>query len=181
MKANTVLERLATMDGLTQLANRRCFDETIQREWLRARLETQPVSVILGDVDYFKLYNDHYGHQGGDECLKAVANCLQTSLLRPGDFIARYGGEEFVVILPNTDSDGAQKVAENLRSAVLALKREHKLSKVNQYVTMSFGVASVVPKNKGFGFEDLIRSADDCLYASQKNQPEYRYCQSPGR
>ena len=167
MKANTELERLATMDGLTKLANRRCFDETIRREWLRARRENQPVSVILCDVDYFKLYNDHYGHQNGDECLKAVAKCLQTSLLRPGDFIARYGGEEFVAILANTDSDGAQKVAENLRTAVLALKREHKLSKVNQYVTMSFGAASVIPKEEGIGVADLIRSADACLYASK--------------
>jgi PleD family two-component response regulator len=107
MKANSELERLATMDGLTQLANRRCFDDTIKKEWRRARREIQPLSVILCDVDYFKLYNDHYGHQEGDECLKMVAKCLQTSLLRSADFIARYGGEEFVIILPNTDSAGA--------------------------------------------------------------------------
>lgn len=169
MKANTELERLATMDGLTQLANRRCFDETMQREWLRARREVQPLSVILCDVDYFKCYNDHYGHQEGDECLKAVANCLQTSLLRPADFVARYGGEEFVIILPNTDSDGAQKVAENLRKAVLALRREHKPSRANKYVTLSFGAASVIPENNGLGFEDLIKSADDCLYASKQS------------
>jgi len=167
MKANTELERLATMDGLTQLANRRCFDENMRREWLRARRETQPLSVILCDVDYFKRYNDHYGHQEGDACLKAVAKCLQTSLLRPGDFIARYGGEEIVVILPNTDSDGAQKVAENLRTAVMSLHLEHKHSLVNEYVTLSFGVASVVPEKESLGYEDLIKSADDCLYASK--------------
>jgi len=168
MKANSVLERLATLDGLTQLANRRCFDDTMKKEWRRARRENQPLSVILCDVDYFKLYNDHYGHQEGDECLKAVATCLHDSLLRPADFIARYGGEEFVIILPNTDTAGAQKVAENLRKAVLALRREHKLSKVNDYVTLSFGAASAVPEKKGIGFEDLIKSADDCLYTSKQ-------------
>lgn len=167
-RANLELERLATMDGLTQLANRRCFDETIQREWLRARREIQPLSVILCDVDYFKLYNDHYGHQEGDECLKAVAKCMQNSLLRPADFIARYGGEEFVIILPNTDSEGARNVAENLRAAVLALELEHKPSHVNDYVTLSFGAASVVPEKEGIGFEDLIKAADDCLYASKQ-------------
>ena len=168
MKANAVLERLATMDGLTHLANRRCFDETIQREWLRARRDIKPLSVIMCDVDYFKLYNDHYGHQEGDECLKAVAICMQNSLLRPADFIARYGGEEFVVILPNTDSEGAQKVAENLRIAVLALQRKHKPSQVNDYVTLSFGVATIVPGKDGIGSEVLIKAADDCLYACKQ-------------
>ena len=168
MKANTELERLATMDGLTQLANRRCFDDTIAKEWRRARREIQPLSLILCDVDYFKLYNDHYGHQEGDECLKMVARCLQTNLLRPADFIARYGGEEFVIILPHTDSAGAQKVAENLRTAVLALRREHRYSKVSKYVTLSFGAATVVPENNGYDLEDLIRCADDCLYASKQ-------------
>jgi len=168
MKANSELERLATMDGLTQLANRRCFDETLQREWLRARREIQPLSVILCDVDYFKLYNDHYGHQEGDECLKAVAKCMQDSLLRPADFVARYGGEEFVIILPNTDLDGAGKVAENLRTDVLALQRKHKTSRVNDYVTLSFGVATIVPGKDGIGSDVLIKAADDCLYASKQ-------------
>ncbi len=168
MKANSALERLATMDGLTQLANRRCFDETIQREWLRARREVQALSVILCDVDYFKLYNDHYGHQEGDECLKAVAAGMQSSLLRPADFLARYGGEEFVIVLPNTDLTGAQKVAENLRIAVLDLQREHIPSPENDFVTLSFGAASVVPGKNRLGFEDLIKAADDCLYASKQ-------------
>jgi len=168
MKANSELERLATMDGLTQLANRRCFDETLQREWLRARREIRPLSVILCDVDQFKLYNDHYGHQEGDECLKAVAKCMRNSLLRPADFIARYGGEEFVIILPNTDLDGARKVAENLRTAVLSLALEHLPSKVNEFVSLSFGVATVVPDQDGIGSEDLIKAADDCLYTCKQ-------------
>ncbi len=166
--ANLKLERLATLDGLTQLANRRFFDETLRREWSRARREKQPLSLIMCDVDFFKLYNDHYGHQKGDECLQTLAQCMQNCLQRAADFIARYGGEEFVIVLPNTDSDGAQKVAENLRNTVLSLKREHIHSKVSDYVTLSFGVATVVPGQDGIDPKDLIKSADESLYVSKR-------------
>lgn len=165
--ANTKLERLAVTDGLTQLANRRIFDETLQKEWLRMRRVQQPISVILSDIDFFKRYNDHYGHPQGDACLQAVADCIKSSVHRPADMVARYGGEEFVIILPNTTSDGAFKVAEKIRTNVSSLKQEHAGSEVNDFVTLSLGVATIIPPMKGVHPDDLVKTADDALYASK--------------
>jgi len=167
-KANSKLKRLATVDGLTQLANRRFFDETLQKEWLRMRRERRPISLILCDVDFFKLYNDHYGHQEGDECLKAVAESMKNCIHRPSDLVARYGGEEFVVILPNTDSVGACHLAEIMRNSVVSMKRAHVRSKVNDFITLSFGVATVVPQIGGPNADNIIKTADDALYASKE-------------
>jgi len=167
-KANLELKRLATVDGLTQLANRRLFDETLQKEWLRMRRERQPLSLILCDVDFFKLYNDYYGHQEGDECLKAVAECMKSCIDRPSDLVARYGGEEFVVILPSTPSNGAHHLAETIRTAIVSMKREHVRSEVNDFVTLSFGVATMVPRANGGNTEDLVKTADEALYVSKE-------------
>jgi diguanylate cyclase (GGDEF)-like protein/PAS domain S-box-containing protein len=167
-KANSELQRMATIDGLTQVANRRHFEETLSREWSRMRREGQPLSLILSDVDFFKRYNDHYGHPAGDECLQSVAQCMQRCIHRTSDFIARYGGEEFAVILPNTDSHGAAVVAENIRREIFSMKREHLGSGVSQYLTMSFGVATVIPTSGGdAALEQLVKTADDALYASK--------------
>ena len=166
-KANLKLKRLATIDGLTQLANRRLFDETLQKEWLRMQREQQPLSLILCDIDSFKFYNDYYGHQEGDECLKAVAQCMKSCIQRPADLAARYGGEEFVFILPSTPSKGAHHLAETIRTAIVSMERRHVRSEVNDFVTLSFGVATVVPPLNGGSTEDLVKTADDALYASK--------------
>ncbi|NJO20582.1 MAG: diguanylate cyclase, partial [Spirulinaceae cyanobacterium RM2_2_10] len=141
-QANQELQRLATLDGLTQVANRRRFDEHLACEWRRLRREQQPLSVILCDVDYFKLYNDTYGHQAGDACLQQVAQVLGKMLKRPSDLVARYGGEEFAIILPNTTSAGACQVAEAVRAAIADLQIVHVKSTVSDYVTLSLGVAT---------------------------------------
>ncbi|MEB3337944.1 MAG: diguanylate cyclase, partial [Leptolyngbyaceae bacterium] len=117
-KANQELKHLTNIDGLTQVANRRCFDEYIEQEWKRLAREKGSLSIIMVDIDFFKLYNDTYGHLGGDECLRSVARILSKVVKRPADLVARYGGEEFAVILPNTDLEGALKVAEAIQAQV---------------------------------------------------------------
>jgi diguanylate cyclase (GGDEF)-like protein/PAS domain S-box-containing protein len=166
--ANKKLETLAVTDSLTQLANRRIFDETIQKEWLRMRRDRQPLSVILGDIDFFKSYNDHYGHQEGDACLKAVADCIKNNVHRTADMVARYGGEEFVILLPNTPSDGAFHIAEKVRTSVSAMKREHVGSEVKGFVTISLGIATIIPPKSGGSPAVLVTAADDALYASKE-------------
>ena len=116
--ANRELERLASLDGLSQIANRRCFDQQLAQEWKRLQREQLPLSLILCDIDFFKVYNDTYGHQAGDECLRQVAYTIHQAVRRPADFTARYGGEEFAVILPNTEATGAVRVAEKIRAQV---------------------------------------------------------------
>jgi diguanylate cyclase (GGDEF)-like protein/PAS domain S-box-containing protein len=167
-KANKELEHLAAVDGLTRVANRRIFDEGLEKEWKRMRREKQPFSIILCDIDFFKRFNDRYGHQEGDECLKQVASSIQMCVKRPGDLAARYGGEEFGVLLPNTAAEGAIKVAESIRSAVLNLKKNHSLSGISEYVTLSLGVATVVPPVKENNPDRLLKAADQALYASKK-------------
>ena len=167
-EANERLERLSTSDGLTQVANRRSFDQTLAREWNRLRREQEPLSLIMCDVDFFKFYNDTYGHQGGDDCLKAVAGALAAAVRRSGDFVARYGGEEFAVILPSTPAAGAFCLAETMRRAVEALAIAHAKSQVAPYVTLSLGVAAFVPSEAG-GPEQLIKCADTALYAAKSS------------
>ena len=166
--ANDRLERLSASDGLTQVANRRCFDQTIEREWKRLQRTKEPLSLIMSDVDFFKLFNDTYGHQGGDDCLKSVAGALSATVRRGGDCVARYGGEEFAVILPATDEQGAIKVAENLRQAVENLAMEHKKSAVAPCVTLSLGVATMIPSEAGTT-ELLINQADKALYQAKSS------------
>ena len=167
--ANKELKRLTVIDGLTQIANRRHFDNTISLEWKRLSREKEDLSLILCDVDYFKLYNDTYGHQMGDECLKDIAHCLKDAAKRPSDLAARYGGEEFAVILPNTDPEGATIVAEKIRQKIEKLKINHKTSTIHPYVTLSLGVASVKLPKKGASAADLLSLADNALYEAKGN------------
>jgi len=168
-EANQELTRLSSLDGLTSIANRRQFDETLLREWRRASRQGKPLALLLCDVDKFKQFNDGYGHQVGDECLKAVARTLSSVLRRPADLVARYGGEEFAVILPDTDITGALQVAEGMRSAVEGLRITHRYARGNGVVTVSIGVASVIPgRNEGLS-ADLLKAADDALYQAKES------------
>lgn len=166
-KINEQLHRLATLDGLTQIANRRHFDQSLNREWKRMLREQKPLSLLLCDVDYFKNYNDYYGHQVGDACLQQVAEVIKNSIKRPSDIAARYGGEEFAVILPNTDSQGALQVAETIRAATLKQKIKHEQSKISEYLTISVGVSSLIPQ-QDLSPEILIEQADKALYEAKK-------------
>ncbi|NER36998.1 MAG: PleD family two-component system response regulator [Oscillatoria sp. SIO1A7] len=157
------LQSLACRDGLTQLANRRLFDETLECEWWRMMCQSAPLSMIMCDVDFFKLYNDTFGHQAGDSCLKRVAMALKSALKRSGDFVARYGGEEFAVILPNTDAACAVRIAYQIRLRIRDLQIPHPKSKVSQYVTLSLGAATIVPSPETAP-ENLIAGADTALY-----------------
>ncbi len=165
--ANQELQRLSMTDGLTGIANRRMFDVSLLREWRRCMRLKKPMSIVMLDVDAFKQYNDRYGHQDGDECLRAVAQEVAHSAPRAGDLVARYGGEEFVMILGDTDEGGANWVAERIRQRVAGLKLPHKDSSCG-VVTVSCGVSSVLPGHD-LSAEVLVKSADNALFLS-KNQ-----------
>jgi diguanylate cyclase (GGDEF)-like protein len=166
-KANFELEKLVNIDGLTQVGNRRCFDDRLKMEWQRLSRDVQPISLILFDIDYFKLYNDLYGHQMGDACLTAIAQTVKQVLSRPADLVARYGGEEFVIILPNTDIQGALIVAEQIRIAITNLGIVHQSSSISDIVTISLGVASLLPNSKQ-ELATLIKQADTALYRAKQ-------------
>ncbi|MGW8286678.1 MAG: diguanylate cyclase [Desulfobulbales bacterium] len=166
-EANRTLQKLSSLDGLTGIANRRTFDETLSKEWNRAVRDQKPLGLIMLDIDFFKLYNDHYGHQGGDDCLKKVAKGLEAAINRDADFLARYGGEEFSAILPDTDIQGAVKVAEEMRQSIKSLHIEHVKSKVSDIVSISIGVASMIPQNDTEQ-ETLIAAADQALYKAKE-------------
>ena len=161
-----LLEELSNVDALTQIANRRRFDERLDREWQRAIHERTMLSVLLIDIDHFKQYNDHYGHGAGDECLCRVASCLAGSVARPGDLVARYGGEEFVAVLPATGSEAAHVVAERMRSAVRSLEIPHARSSAAPYLTISIGCATSDPPGDGTP-QRLTEAADRMLYGSK--------------
>lgn len=165
--ANEKLTELSQIDGLTGIANRRMFDDFISKEWRRMIREKGTMSLILADVDYFKKYNDIYGHQMGDKCLVLVAGSIKGSIHRPDDMGARYGGEEFAVILPDTEENGAFFIAEKIRKAVSELNIEHKGSGAYSTVTMSLGVCSIIPQ-KGDELNDFIRNADHALYFAKE-------------
>ena len=165
-KANHELHRLAALDGLTQIANRRRFDDRLTQEWCRGQREKSYLAVILCDIDYFKDYNDTYGHLKGDETLYAVAQAISTALKRPTDLVARYGGEEFVMILPNTDINGAERVAHEVRQAVAALGIEHRNSRADGHITLSFGGAAVIP-SPALSAKELVERADQALYRAK--------------
>jgi diguanylate cyclase (GGDEF)-like protein len=164
--ANRELQRLAALDGLTGLANRRRFDEYLDGEWQRMAREKLPMSLILADIDYFKKYNDTYGHQAGDACLRRVADALRFCARRSVDLVARYGGEEFAVILPNTTTVGASLVAEEIRVVVNTLEIAHVQSAVSQHVTLSLGIASINP-TPNTSPTILIAAADAALYKAK--------------
>ncbi|MFY7804054.1 MAG: diguanylate cyclase domain-containing protein [Limnoraphis robusta] len=165
-QANLKLECIARLDGLTEVANRRYFDEFLDQEWQRLTREKQFLSLIMFDVDHFKLYNDFYGHQAGDECLIKIAHAAQQVLKRPADLLARYGGEEFAVILPNTDEIGASNVATQIKLAIQDLDILHVKSK-EQIVTLSLGIATQIPSIDRTS-EAFISEADHALYQAKQ-------------
>lgn len=161
------LARQANLDGLTQIANRRCFDDQFGKEWRRCLREHQPLALIFCDIDYFKPYNDTYGHQMGDECLIKIAAALSRAAKRPGDLMARYGGEEFIAILPYTEDNGALRVAEALREEIRQLQIPHESSDVNPYVTLSIGIASTVPTQHNTPHA-LLADVDKAMYTAKQ-------------
>ncbi|PGH53039.1 diguanylate cyclase response regulator [Azospirillum palustre] len=162
-----LLRSLSFLDGLTGIANRRRFDDAMVREWRRCARSNLPLSLIILDVDHFKAYNDHYGHQAGDECLRMLAELLSDRAKRPSDLVARYGGEEFVCLLPETDGPGAVRVAEGFRTGVAECRIPHAQSPVIPYVTISLGVATVIPSADGSP-EQLAEMADQLLYRAKR-------------
>ena len=161
-----LLRQMVFIDGLTGVANRRCFDKRLDTEWRRAARGGQPLALLLLDVDHFKRFNDRYGHQVGDECLRQVAAAIKGGLLRPGDMVARYGGEEFACILPETDFEGALAVGAAIEQAVRALQIAHADSDVSGVVSVSVGVAMGLPGGDA-GPADLLALADAQLYRAK--------------
>jgi diguanylate cyclase (GGDEF)-like protein len=163
-----LLRRFAYIDGLTGVHNRRYFDERLINEWGRAARNSTAISLLLLDVDFFKRYNDHYGHQAGDDCLRRVAAGLASGLKRPADMLARYGGEEFVCLLPDTDLSGALQLAEQLGAQIAALQIAHADSAVGGYVTVSLGVCTKPAGVTGGSVVELLRQADVQLYKAKQ-------------
>ncbi|CAD5955159.1 Phytochrome-like protein cph2 [Planktothrix tepida] len=170
---NRQLQNLASCDSLTSLANRRHFDEYFDQVWKQMIEEQQPLALLVCDLDYFKNYNDHYGHPAGDICLKLVAQALDRSINNSTDLVARYGGEEFAIILPNTDLQGALKVAKTIHQEVQRLKINHEYSRVSSIVTVSIGISYGIPQ-PNTSPEELLEIADQALYeAKQKGRNQY--------
>lgn len=161
-----ILEHLSSYDGLTGIPNRRRFDEYIEHEWKRALREASPLSLIMVDIDHFKMFNDSYGHWAGDDCLKKVAQTLTSCLNRPSDLMARYGGEEFAAVLPKTDLEGAVFIADNMRASIEDLKIPNCCSVTSDYLTVSIGTATINPSNYSSPFI-LINGCDNSLYEAK--------------
>ena len=167
-RVNKRLKNLSVLDGLTKIFNRRRFDEFLQYEWKSAIRRKTPLSLIMIDIDFFKAFNDTYGHQAGDNCLKQVAKVLSKTLKRSEDFIGRYGGEEFVVVVKGMSIKEVNLLAESLRKKVEKLDIEHISSKVSKFVTVSLGVSTIIPSIDSSPSE-LIESADNALYQAKQN------------
>ncbi|MBI5877058.1 MAG: diguanylate cyclase [Chloroflexi bacterium] len=165
--AHRELQLLATLDPLTGIANRRTFEDFLEVEWRRAVRNRASISLLIVDVDWFKAYNDHYGHQAGDICLRRIATTLSDSLNRPGDLASRFGGEEFAVVLPDTDDRGAYFVGERLRRRIESLAIMHPASVISSYVTISVGTATRQPQ-KGDSTDEMITAADNALYRGKQ-------------
>ena len=166
--ANRELQKLSTIDSLTGVANRRGYDDFVIREWKRAAREQKQLSIIMADIDFFKAYNDNYGHNAGDTCLKEVANCLIEAASRPGDLVARYGGEEFVIVLSDTSSESARALATEALKSVEAMKIDHAGSLASRYVTVCIGVATAIP-DQDLPPESLLEAADNALYMAKRD------------
>ncbi|GAB6177365.1 hypothetical protein JCM16814_22560 [Desulfobaculum senezii] len=162
-----ILENLSSFDELTSIPNRRRFDEVLDLEWRRALRSALPMSVIMLDIDFFKRFNDNYGHTAGDDCLRKVAKLLAGQLKRPHDLVARYGGEEFVVVLPETDYDGASIIGESMRLAIESKSIMHEHSDIASVVTISVGVAATIPSQEK-NAEELVHTADKMLYRAKE-------------
>lgn len=172
------MRELSLTDSLTGVANRRSFNETMDSEWRRCARDGVPMALIMADIDHFKDYNDTYGHQAGDLCLQQVSAALRRCAVRPPDLLARYGGEEFIILLPQETRDGAEVVAQRILDEVRALEIAHARSSVGPHVTVSLGVANVMP-TEGMDPSALIRAADALLYRA-KHTGRDRYCASEG-
>ncbi|HSO56881.1 MAG TPA: diguanylate cyclase, partial [Paenisporosarcina sp.] len=168
VEANKLLQKISNSDGLTGIPNRRSYDEKLQQEWELALRNNQAISLLMIDIDYFKMYNDTYGHQQGDYCLQLVAKSLQQTLEGTGHFVARYGGEEFSVILRGCDKKCTFQVAETLRTNIEALKIPHAQSSIGPFLTISIGTARFHP-NSGVSVHDLMKYADQALYETKRN------------
>lgn len=160
------LEELSYQDGLTGLANRRMFDSALEREWAAAQRHYQPLSLIMLDIDFFKQYNDCYGHLQGDECLKNIALLLKDVKTRPRDVIARFGGEEFAIILPDTDEHAAQTLAERYRTLILGQKIPHAASDISDFITVSMGVSTIIPSQQAKASQ-FVEKVDKLLYKAK--------------
>ena len=167
LQANQELQKLALSDGLTRLANRRRFDEHLSDEWQRLARDQQPLSLILCDLDHFKRYNDTFGHPAGDRCLIRISRALLNGPQRPADLVARYGGEEFAVILPNTDTHGAWRIAQKIHENVRALEIDHAPDNEEQYVTVTMGVSTVLPGHNSTA-QMLVQASDLALYHAKQ-------------
>lgn len=178
LKAKTdLLEKLASLDGLTEIPNRRAFDAALERQFNQARRTDSPLSLLILDIDNFKMYNDHYGHPLGDECLKKVAMSLINHTHRLEDLVARMGGEEFAILLPNTDMVGAVMLAEQYREVVEMLKIHHAANSPLPYVSVSVGVSTVTVYSKDQS-KDLLQAADDALYRAKKQGRNQVCCEN---
>lgn len=164
---NVELEALSQLDSLTQIYNRRTFNDLAQQQWSLAKRHQQPISALMIDVDHFKLFNDHYGHPAGDACLKKVSQAIKSCLHRSGDILGRYGGEEFVVLLPETDAKGAMRVSQSIGEALAELQIRHDVSPTDSYVTASIGGATCL-RTTGHDLEELIKNADRALYKAKR-------------
>jgi diguanylate cyclase (GGDEF)-like protein len=162
------LKMLSAIDGLTGIPNRRCFDETLESEWKRARRSQSPLSLLMLDIDFFKAYNDHYGHLEGDNCLRLVARGLASVVRRPADLAARFGGEEFALLLPETYSEGALWTTNRIQEKIRLLEIPHEYSSVSKYVTLSIGAATIIPTDTQIP-SDLIKAADTMLYEAKQH------------
>ncbi|NJR39604.1 MAG: PleD family two-component system response regulator [Leptolyngbyaceae cyanobacterium CSU_1_4] len=167
-EVNQMLQRLASVDGLTQVANRRCFDEMLIYQWQSTSREQEPLSLIFVDIDYFKRYNDTYGHLAGDKCLKQVAQALSKTMGRPTDLVARYGGEEFVMLLPGINLAGANQVAEAIQAAMKRLDVAHASSPLGAKMTLSLGISCLYPSQHSSPIT-LIKLADKALYLAKES------------
>lgn len=165
-QANLELKRLAHTDSLTQIANRRCFDGTLTQEWQRLKREQQPLCLVLCDIDYFKAYNDYYGHPAGDACLRQVAAVISGCIKRPADRVARYGGEEFAIILPSTNQTGAVAIVKEIQATLQRLQIPHATSAVANHITLSVGIMCLIP-TLDLSPDDLIADADTALYQAK--------------
>ncbi len=167
--ANKQLKLFAEYDVLTGLANRRKFNDQLEREWKRSARTAKPLCLCICDVDYFKQYNDHYGHQGGDDALCAIADSLFKTIRRPGDLVTRYGGEEFAIIMPETDINGAMIIIEKARIHIEELNILHAGSAISKFLTVSAGISSALPRRDDHdqGIKTMIRQADEALYTAK--------------